>query len=165
MSKVAMALLSILALLSMLSMPTMAEANPTPYLESEMRITSSVLIGPVKGKVKGTQYDFYFEGVVGGPNVVGGTMEGVDHYIFDLDGIGHIDAYAMITDGDGDIIESRVTGLNPPGNPSGAYYPFVDAEATVTGATGKYLALVGSTFVVEGFFSDLTRLHMIWYYP
>jgi len=145
--------------------PAGAEANPTPYLEAEMQITRSVLIGPVKGKVKGTQYDFYFEGLVGGPNVIGGTIEGVDHYIFDLDGIGHIDAYATITDKDGDIIESHVTGLNPPGNPSGAYYPFVDAEATVTGATGKYLALVKSTFIVEGFFSDLNRLHMIWYYP
>jgi len=145
-------------------MPTMAEANSTTYLEAEMQITRSVLIGPVKGKVKGTQYDFYFEGIVGGPNVIG-TIEGVDHYIFDLDGIGHIDAYATITDKDGDIIKSHVTGLNPPGNPSGAYYPFVDAEATVTGATGKYLTLVGSTFRVEGFFSDLNRLHMVWYYP
>jgi len=156
-------LLISLALLTLsIIVPTMAEANPTPYLESEMQITRSVLIGPVPG---GTQYDFYIEGVVGGPNVIRGTIEGVDHYIFDLDGIGHIDAYATITDRDGDVIEFHMTGLNPPGNPSGAYYPFVDAMATITGATGKYLGLVGLTFRVEGFFSDLNRLHMIWYYP
>jgi len=140
--------------------PTKAKANPAPFLEVEMQITRSVLIGPVPG---GTQYDFYFEGVVGGPNVKRGTIEGVDHYIFDPSGTGHIDAYANITDKDGDIIESHLTGVNPPGNPSGAYYPFVDTAATVTGATGKYLGLVGSTFRVEGFFSDLNRLHMIWF--
>jgi len=149
-----------LALLALsITMPTRAEAS-SPYLEAEMKITSSVLIGPVPG---GTQYDFYFEGVVGGPNAIAATIEGVDHYIFDPYGIGHIDAYATITDKDGDIIEFQMTGLNPPGNPSGAYYPFVDAEATVTGANGKYFGLVGSTFRVKGFFSDLNRLHMIWY--
>jgi len=152
-----------LALLTLsIIMPTMVEAKPAPYLEVEMQITRSIWIetGP-----EGTRYDFYFEGVVGGPNVKRGTIEGVDHHLFDPNGIGHIEAYATITDKDGDIIESHITGLNPPGNPSGAYYPFVDAEGTVTGATGKYLALVGSTFMLEGFFSDLDRLHMIWYYP
>jgi len=154
-------LLILLALLtSSIIMPAMAEANCAPYLRAEMQVTHSVLIGPVDG---GTQYDFYFEGVVGGPNVIAGTVEGVDHYIFDEHGVGHLNAYAAITDKDNDIIEFHVTGLNPPGNPSGAYYPFVGAEATVTGGTGKYLALVGSTFRVEGFFSDLNRLHMVWY--
>jgi len=154
-------LLITLALLTLpIIMPAIAEANRAPYLRAEMQVTHSDLIGPVDG---GTQYDFYFEGVVGGPNVIAGAIEGVDHYIFDERGVGHLNAYATITDKDGDIIEFHVTGLNPPGNPSGAYYPFVDAEATVTGATGKYLTLVGSTLRVEGFFSDLNRLHMIWY--
>jgi len=152
-----------LALLALLIIvPASVKANPAPYLESEMQITRSVFIGTGP---EGTRYDFYVEGVVGGPNVILGTIEGVDHYLFDPYGIGHIDAYVTITDKGGDVIECHLTGLNPPGNPSGAYYPFVGVMATVTGATGKYLALVGSTFRVEGFFSDLNRLHMIWYYP
>jgi len=136
--------------------PMKAKTNPTPFLEAEIGIYSSVKVGP-------GEFYFYFEGVVGGPNIIRGTVEGVDHYIFDEAGVGHIDAYATVTDGDGDIIKCHITGLNPPGNPSGAYYPFVDTEATVTGATGKYSDLVGSAFRVEGFFSDLNRLHMIWY--
>lgn len=161
MSKIAMALLSVLALLSMASIPARAEASSL-YLEAEMKITRSVWIGT---GTEGTRYDFYFEGVVGGPNVKAGTIEGVDHYLFDPDEIGHIDAYATITDKDDDNIVCHMTGLNPPGNPSGAYYPFINAEATVTDATGKYESLVGSTFRAEGFFSDLNRLHMIWHCP
>jgi len=149
-----------LALLMLsITMPTMAEANRAPFLEAEMEVFSVEVVVP------GTEYYFHFEGVVGGPNVKAGTIEGVDHYIFDPYGTGHIDAIATITDKDGHIITCHIIGLNPPGNPSGAYYPFVDAMTTVTGATGKYEPLVESTFIVEGFFSDLNRLHMIWYYP
>lgn len=139
--------------------PAIARVNPAPFLEAQMKIVY------VKDVIPRVEYYFGFEGVVGGPNGRGGTIEGVGHFITDPDGIGHIDAQATITDKDGDTVEFHMTALNPIGNPNGAVYPFADATAMVTDATGKYLGLVGSAFRVGGFLSARYCVHMVWYYP
>jgi hypothetical protein len=139
-----------------LSVVVPAIAEPEMFLVMNCELTDIIFVGEV---AEGYLYDVPFEGVAGGPNVKGGTVEGVDHILFDWDGIGHVDIFYTITDNDGDKISVNVVGLSV--TQKSGRIVFVDAIATVIdivdySTTGKYTGLIGTEFRDEGFVAGLS---------
>jgi len=98
-------------------------------------------------------YQSTFVGVVGGPNIVDGTVEGVDCGMHD--GVtAYMDVYLTITDKDGDQIVFNDVGLCTTKNPGQAV--FDNVECTVIEATGKFSDLVGQAFYKEGSLTDFS---------
>jgi len=109
----------------------------------------------------GYLYYVPFVGVAGGPNIIAGTVEGVDNLLKDWGGIYHVDAYLTITDKEGDRISGHITGPWPT--------MFFEGQAKVINTddyptTGKYVDVVGTTFRVEGLLADFARIHFVWYW-
>ena len=98
-------------------------------------------------------YRSTFVGVAGGPNIVDGTVEGVDCGMHD--GVtAYMDVWITITDKDGDQIVFHDVGECTTINPGQAV--FVDVECTVMHATGKFSYLVGQTYIKEGSLTDFS---------
>jgi len=148
-----------LALLALSAAPV--KASTTSYLEAEIELTEMTLVRTTK---EGYLYYVPFAGVAGGPNIIAGTIEGVDHLLQDWEGIYHVDAYLTITDYEGDKISAHMTGPWP------SYTMFFEnGQATVIDkhgypTTGKYVGLVDTTFRVEGLLADFSRIHFVWYW-
>ena len=162
-----------LALLALSIVASVRAAEPAWYAEFQLVITGFDFVGVVP---EGIRFDVPFEGVAGGPNIIEGTVEGVDHLLIDWEGIAHINVWLTITDKDGDKISAMETGLSVAGR-SPSQRAFEGLEATIINVpgyptTGKYTGLVGTTFRSEGFISDFSRdpppphgyIHAKWYW-
>lgn len=164
--------LFVITTLLALSIVVPVVAKPNMYLEMQCEITGMAL------PTQGNTFDVRFEGVAGGPDIVGGTVEGVDHVLIDAEGT-HLNVYYTVTDKYGDKISAHVEGLSVVKNPG--LTVFVGATATVISTdeyptTGKFLYLYteGTEFRDEGFltavkFDPLTlsisgRIHAKWYW-
>ncbi|MEM3770015.1 MAG: hypothetical protein QXG76_02365 [Candidatus Bathyarchaeia archaeon] len=144
------------ALLALSIIP--AKAAPTWYNKAEMEITGFTFMGPDPGG-RGLLFDVTFVGVAAGPNIKEATVEGVDHLLMDWEGIGHLDVYLTDTDKQGEKISAHITGLAVTKTPGRIV--FENAQATVINTagyptTGKYTDLIGTTFNVEGFITELS---------
>jgi len=154
-----------------LSIALPAKAAPAWYAEAQMEITDFIFVGVVE---EGYLFDVPFVGVAGGPNIIEGTVEGVDHVLIEWDFLTvHLNVYVTITDKEGDKISAHVTGRGVSKNPG--LIIFEDAVGTIIDVsdyptTGKYIGLVDKTFTDEGFVSGFSTeppggyIHVKWYW-
>jgi hypothetical protein len=146
-------LISALLALSIVA-PTLAESDM--FLVMNCEVTGIVFY---PSNPDGSyRVDIPFEGVVGGPWVKEGVVEGVDLFFRDAAGVGHVNAFSTITDKDGDKLSINAVGISET-EESGRI--ILDALATVIDTaeyptTGKYSSLISEVFRDEGFISDFS---------
>lgn len=163
----------IIALLLALSFVPTIHARSNMYLEMQCEITG------VDWGSKGNALDVTFSGVASGPDIIGGTVEGVDYVWIDNDGVTHLNVFYTVTDKDGEKVSVNVIGTSVDKNPGRSV--FVDATATVINTveyptSGKFLYLYdeGTVFRDEGFLTALKldldsmsisgRIHAKWFW-
>lgn len=162
-----------IVLATLLALPIMtAKAKPAWFSEAQMEITGFTFVG-FDSEGRGLLFDVPFVGVAGGPNIKEAIVEGVDHLLLDWEGIGHMDVYLTDTDREGDKISAHITGMAV-AQTSGLLV-FKNAQSTIINmpgypTTGKYVDLIGVTFRVEGFITELSMdppggyIHVKWYW-
>jgi len=154
-----------------IALPT--KATTDWYVEAQLEIIGFEYVG-LDPEERGFLFDVPFVGVAGGPNIIEGTVEGVDHVLIEWDFLTvHLNVYVTITDNEGDKISAHVTGRGVSKNPG--LIIFEDAVGTIIDVsdyptTGKYIGLVDKTFTDEGFVSGFSTdppggyIHVKWYW-
>jgi hypothetical protein len=163
----------IIALLLALSFVPTIHSKSNMYLEMQCEITG-VSWDPIRNAP-----DVTFSGVASGPEIIGGTVEGVDYVWFDATGVTNLNVYYTVTDKYGDEVSVNVVGKSIIQNKGRQV--FVGAEATVINTveyptSGKFSYLLEEPVVFrdEGFLTALKldldsmsisgRIHAKWFW-